>query len=393
MLIDLDVVPAPVPPGEKWRPWWGRVAVAVVPLLLLGGGAAGARPMVFEQVADSGGRPAAAILLDERALYSVQEAADGDGVEVAARPLVEGGPSWQFRAGLSTNGSVKLSRAGTGLVVSDDQTVKIVDAATGKDRWQLDAGAALIQGDQVVIRGDGVVKLADLGTGRIRWSQPGEALSANFDPSGRYLFTVDVVGSLIAQVRSVADGRLLATHPLPGKGVSIVQSPIVGDRVYLFGQSDVTVLRLGDLTALWTAPADVLSPASIVACGKLDCVSGEQGTSALDPATGELRWTAPNWLGYSGGIVRRVDGHIVLADPATGHVIRDLGRGEAAGDLMLRAAGDRTQVTDLRTGHVYGMLDGVTPFGCVRAGEFLACRKAGGTTVWRVPTAETRTAS
>ncbi|WP_221326302.1 PQQ-binding-like beta-propeller repeat protein [Actinoplanes sp. L3-i22] len=389
MLIDLDVVPATAPPRERRRPWWRPVALAVVPLLLLGGAAATARPMVFQQVADTGGRPAAATLLDPRALYTVQDAPGGDGVEVAARPLVAGGPSWRVWAALATNGSVRLSRAGTALVVSDDQTVKIVDAATGRDRWELDSGAALIQGDQVVIRGDGVLKLADLETGRVRWSQPGEALSAKLDPSGRYLFTVTVVGSLIAQVRSVADGRLLATHPLPGKGVSLGESPIIGDRVYLFGLSDLTVLRLGDLTPVWSAPADVLSPASIVACGDLDCVSGEQGTTALDPATGEPRWTAPNWLAYSGGIARRVDGHTVVADPATGRVLRDLGRGEAVDDLMLRADRDRTQVTDLRTGHVYGALTGVTPFGCVAAGDFLACRKDGGTTVWKVP----RTAS
>lgn len=384
MLIDLDVIPAPRPPRERRRPWWRPVIVAVVPMLLLGG-AATARPVVLEQVTDTGGRPAAATLLDARALYTVQEPADGDGVEVVARPLVTGGPSWRVRAPLTLNGSVRLFRAGTALVVRDDQTVKVLETATGQDRWDLDAGDALILGDSVVIRGAGVLTLADLDSGRARWTRPGEALAVSLDASGRYLFSVEVAGSLTARVRSVADGRLLATHRLPGQLVSLGNSPIVGDRVYVFNESGFTALRLGDLIPLWSASADVLALRDVGACGALDCVSGERGISAFDPATGELRWTAPNWLAYSGGLARRVDGHTVVADPATGRVIRDLGRGEAAGDLMLRADGDRTQVTDLRTGHVYGALNGVTPFGCVRAGEFLACREGGGTTVWRVP--------
>lgn len=389
MLIDLDVVPAPAPPVRRRdRRWWGFAAVTVVVLLVLGGAAAPSRPVVFPRVTSTGDRQVTSTLLTADTLYSVHDDTGEDSTAIVARPLPAGGPAWEARIPMMSADSVRLTSMGSVLVVQDDTSVKILDGATGKDRWDAAGETPLAVGNgTLLLRSEGAeVHLDDAETGRARWRQQVDSVDGSLDPAGRYVFLVDYAFSM--QVRSAVDGRLLASRDI---GQPDAAAPvIIGDRAYLLGSSTVTAVNLPDLTPAWTGKPLVLIPRQVMTCGDLLCVRGDSGVSALDPATGELRWTAPDGLGWSGGVFLRTDGRNALVDPATGRVVRDLGRGRAAGDLMLRADGDRTQVTDLRTGRLYGPLpSGVAPFGCVTAGEFLACAEHGGTTVWKIP----RTAS
>lgn len=386
MLIDLDVVPAPAPPRERVWPWRRFAAVAAgLLVLLLGGAAAPRRPVVFERVTDTGGRVTAATLLTPEALYTVHDATGDGSVEIVARPLVPGGPFWQARDPMLTADSVQLSRVGSVLVVRDDTTVKIVDVATGRDRWNAEGMFATVLGNRVLTRDDDSdVRLVDMETGRTLWRQRIDLVDAVPDPSGRFLLVMDFAMTL--QVRSAADGRLLTSRAV-GDEFEFATPTVIGDRVYLLGASTVTALNLADLKTVWVAKPLVLTPLEVTTCGDLLCVRGGSGVSAVDPATGALRWTAPGWVGWSDGVAQRTDGHNAVLDPATGAVVRDLGRGRAGGDLMLRLDGDRTQVTDLRTGRLYGALPGVVPYGCTVAADFLACRVNGDTVVWRVPRA------
>ncbi len=384
MLIDLDVVPAPAPPRQRReRRWWGFAAVAVVVLLVLGGAAAPSRPVVFPRVTGTGDRQVTSTLLTTDTLYSVHDDTGEDSTAIVARPLLAGGPAWEARIPMMSADSVRLTRMGSVLVVQDDTTVKILDGVTGKDRWDAVGETPLAVGNgTLLLRSEGAeVHLVDAETGRARWRQQVDSVDGSLDPAGRYVFLVDYAFSM--QVRSAVDGRLLASRDI---GQPDAAAPvIIDDRAYLLGASTVTAVNLPGLTPAWTGKPLVLIPRQVMTCGELLCVRGDSGVSALDPATGELRWTAPDGLGWSGGVFLRTDGRNALVDPATGRVVRDLGRGRAAGDLMLRADGDRTQVTDLRTGRLYGPLpSGVAPFGCVAAGEFLACGEHGGTTVWRI---------
>ncbi|MFI1988172.1 PQQ-binding-like beta-propeller repeat protein [Actinoplanes sp. NPDC020271] len=390
MLIDLDVAPPPVPVRSRRPPWRTiRVVVAAAVLLLLDGAAVAPRPVVFPQVAATGAESVVSSTLTPEALFTARE--EDDGVTVVARPLVAGGPSWQAEArGVASDG-VELSRSGSVLVVRDGDTLRVLDVATGQERWAVQQELTTVLGDHVLITGEeGGVRFADLETGRVRWRQQTSPAEAALDSSGRFLCLFDIDSTL--QVRSVTDGRLLAQRTLVDLSETLGPT-IVGDRVYLLGASTVIALRLDDLTTAWTGKPLVLTPTVVAACGDLICVRARSGVSGLDPATGALRWTGPGWVGWSsdsssaglaGGIAQRSDGSNAVLDPATGGVVRLLGRGRVAGDLMLRLDGDRTQVTDLRTGRLYGTLTEVAPYGCTAAGDFLACRKHGGITVWKI---------
>jgi outer membrane protein assembly factor BamB len=125
----------------------------------------------------------------------------------------------------------------------------------------------------------------------------------------------------------------------------------------------------------------------VTGCDGLVCAVGEPGLSVLEPATGHVRWSSTRWrLAAAGGLVVSDDGAAARVDLATGRVLRDLGAGTPAGDLMLRAGdGDRMWVTRLRSGRVLAELTGVAPRGCQARGAYLACTTAGSrVTVWRV---------
>ncbi|WP_164465874.1 PQQ-binding-like beta-propeller repeat protein [Actinoplanes teichomyceticus] len=391
MLIDLDAAPPPAPARSRRLPWRRlRIAAAAAAvLLLLGAAAAPPVAVVFPRVADTGGRSAVAVLLTPQALVTAHPASGGDEIDVVARPLAPGGPSWRSRLSLPARDSLRLSRSGSVLVVDDELTVRILDAATGRERWAVGPDdSALVTGDRVLLTrydaaGASELRLAELETGRVRWSRPGEAFAAVLGDAGRYLFTLAADGR--AEVRSAVDGRLLGSRPLnESVDPDDPDVAVVGERVYVLGPASVTALRLADLTPAWRSPARVPMPTGATRCGDLVCFPGERGLTAVDAGTGATRWSAPEWVAYSGGVASARDRRTVLLDPATGRVIRRLGRGRATGGLMLRVDGDHTRVSDLRTGRAYGTLPGVLPYGCTAAGDLLACPQAGGTTVWRV---------
>jgi outer membrane protein assembly factor BamB len=390
VLIDLDVAPAPSPDRVRQPPWRAlRIVIVAVVLLLLGGAGAPPRRWAFTEVGGSGGRATMATLLSPEALYTAhgREREEG-GVELFARPLAPGGPSWNVTVDqVWPQDGVRLIRSGSVLVVSGGGGVAVLDPRTGREVWPASEWAdVLVLGDRAVLVGfdeADTLRLADLATGRILWTRRAEVGDAMLDATGQYLLVLDRQGG--AQVRSAADGRLLGSRHLDESvDAEAPAVTVAGDRAYVFGPTTVTALRLADLAPAWPRPAGVLMPSGATACGDLICVRGARGVTALDPGTGAVRWTSPDWFSYVDGVARAKDGRIVVLDPATGRVTRKLGRGEVTGGLMLRAVAGNTEVADLRTGQFYGTLPGVLPYGCKAVADLLACSTLGGTTVWRM---------
>ncbi|KUL25013.1 hypothetical protein ADL15_42890 [Actinoplanes awajinensis subsp. mycoplanecinus] len=391
VLIDLDATPAPAPESARPVPWRTfRVAIAAAVLLLLGAAAAPAKARVFPRVADTGGRSSLAALLTPSTLYTVHAGkTEQDGVEVVARALTPGAPSWRAPASnLSVTETFTLTRIGSVLVISGQVSMAVLDATTGKERWPTTEWSGLkVAGNRVLLGesdGSDTVRLADVETGRILWTRKGQVTAATLDASGRNLVMIDDSGNV--RVRSAATGRVLATGSFnqspEQEGVQAVR--VIGDRVYVLVPNSVTAYTLPGLTPAWPVPALVGMPTEATACGELLCVLGGWGITALDPATGAKRWSVPGVTDYTDGVARAPDGRIMTLDPRTGQVIAKLGRGQVTGGLMLRAGAARTEVADLRAGRTYGVLPGVLPYACTAAGDFVACPDNGGTAVWQV---------
>jgi outer membrane protein assembly factor BamB len=310
---------------------------------------------------------------------------------VEARPLVPGGPRWSAEVA-THEGTISLEA--TTIVVRPARLSGAIflDAATGRIRWRTpELSAVLVLGDRVAVADTETLRMLDLATGRVRWERPAPAIALDTDAGHRYLLGLDRVGR--ATVYSAADGATLTTGPDLGvdpylwglgEAVGTSDAKIVKDILFLYAPTSVAAYRLRDLAPLWEAPAvdeRLLGP-----CGDLICTTGDRGAIAFEPATGKVRWTSPRWRSIApDGLAVAVDHRVARIDPATGRVREELGRGELAGDLLLRYDGDRTFVTGLSDGAVLGSVPVTALSGCATAGSYLACpTDAQAVTVWRV---------
>ncbi|WP_433302426.1 PQQ-binding-like beta-propeller repeat protein [Actinoplanes sp. CA-030573] len=418
-VIDLDRAP----PRPRPRPGHGgvhraRPIVAVLLALMLGGSVAPAGHDRITHVADTGGRPTAFALApgalfaahgragggapgalfaaDGRAgggapgvLFAAHGRVGGGATVIEAIPL-GGGPGWSA-ALAGERPALSLDPTGSTLVYWPAQNGRItfLDAATGRVRWEgPESGIARVIGDRVAVADPmrSIVRMADLATGRTIWEARGEAYSFDIGDPGTALLSLDHDGR--ATLRSVADGSVLASGRDFGidpyeQGIGRASAAVIaGGTVYVHAQTFVAAYRLRDLVPLWRTP--VLEPSEIVACGPLVCATGSHGATALDPATGAVRWTNPVWQTISNGLAMDGGGGTVRFDPATGRVVAELGRGGVVGGLMLRFDGERTWVSDLAGGRVIGFLPMLAPGPCTAAGIYLACLAGDAVSVWAI---------
>jgi hypothetical protein len=203
----------------------------------------------------------------------------------------------------------------------------------------------------------------DLATGRPIWT-------ASFAGSISPAKTRDRDGTVIVaaadrlSLRSVRDGKVLASTPLPpvaDGGSSWAQ--LIGD-VVLVGQGKaVTAYRTADLTRRWqiTEPDDAGNYAS---CTGLICGKAGPALVALDPATGRPRW--------------RTDGQVDVVTGADYDILVQTGESRpvravepASGDLAADLSGWQTFTTTTGAGPVLltraGPVRGTT-FGVLRPG-------------------------
>lgn len=383
MLIDLDVVPTS-PERSSARATGSRryalVAVAALVLLLLGGAAVLPRGPGVVEVLKADGLGLSAGLLTTEAVYIARS--DG---RIEAVPLCEGCPAWNVK--ITTGQRLQLADGGTLVVDSNDAGVAtFLDARTGTVLWSQD-GFPFVQlvGGRVAEWSpeDGVLRLRDLRTGRLFWKRAASAFAGDET-------RVVLLDGARAAVYAAADGReLTGPRPLGVRGEVDFSLPgaaveVVGERLVVIGGRWVAAFRLDGLEPEWRTPT--VSPFGVTGCGEgLLCVVGFEGLTTLEPATGRVRWSGPQWrLVTDGDVLTDKDGRSARVDLATGRVVQDFGRGRPVHDLVFYPEGARTTLVGAGDGRVRGVIPRVTPDACQRAGDLLACLRHDLTvTVWR----------
>ena len=363
---------------------WRRVALGVCALLLLVlGPAAVPEPgTTLPQVAGSGER-VASWLLTADALYTTALHGRAGDYRLVAHPLVPGGPRWT-RAVRSEFEQPVLRHDGDLLFVAGRDsggTSTVLEAATGTVRWVAPGFDYVVPaGDRVLQQGRGRMALVDPATGRTLWRRLDQRGFAHVDVMGGYL--VGIGDGRVATLAS-RTGEQIGSASIVAKDIP-VGGAVIDSRAYVWTPGDLTALRLPDLGRVWTVP--IAAPVAAATCGRLLCVTGAGGVTALDPATGAVRWTGTDLTEWLGGLAVTRDGRVVEIDSETGTARRELGRGRPAGDLMLRTDRDGVLwVTEQESGRIFGTLRDVKPDGCEWTGDHLACPTTDlRVTVWKV---------
>ncbi|GLW28692.1 PQQ-binding-like beta-propeller repeat protein [Actinoplanes regularis] len=244
---------------------------------------------------------------------------------------------------------------------------------TGSDALLAVTGTRSLSGSNRRVQG--LIEVLDPITGSSRWQLrvPSTAVVLGVpgpaDTSSRMLVVRD---DRTAVLYDVADGRLLATRDLPAANYG-PENPVVAGGVVLLrhpGLSGMEVSAYDPVTLrpLWSEVAD--GTFEVRACGLLACLLGQYGVHAVDPETGDRRWTRAGWqaveergsvlLAYPDTDISRPVG---LVDSVTGRVLVDLtgwlplAGTNSTGDLLVIRevpVGARTMVAvaDQVTGHL-----------------------------------------
>jgi outer membrane protein assembly factor BamB len=306
---------------------------------------------------------------------------------------------------------------------SDDPGTTAISVATGAAQWERPGNVINLAGSSALLAVEAVRSLGGAGrrvqgpidaldplTGQTRWTVqvPSTAVLLGVPgpgDSGTRMLLVHDDRSLA--LHDLETGRLLRTGKVPPADYN-PNNPAVVDGVILLrhpGERSVEISAYDPVTLkqIWTEPAD--GAYDIKACGMLACLTGFDGTRALDPVTGDLRWSRPEWqnveqrgtmfLAYGGADTSTPIG---IVDPGTGRLRVDLTGwrpvgGDGGGDhlLVTRAveAGARTMVAVARPGETRPRLLADLPAGtgdCQAVPGRLVCRSMyGELVVWAYP--------
>jgi PQQ-like domain len=424
-IIDLDR-PAPRTATEPWSPGL-RPALVLVVLLLslttLGFAVSPARRLT--QVLAAGGQPAAAFVLGPGALYTAHYG-NNPNTESAVRRwrLSDGELSWATPLPQNV-ANLKIDPASHVLMASSGSTPKVafLDTESGRQLWDLDTTVAAVVGmaaGVVLIRADlgpttSRLRLADARSGREIWSRtvgpiaelgPEDMFTAAPSRIVAVAVTGDVTVLRWTDGGLLGEGRLNVALPVRANydaGVSdFFGVSAVGDRIYVsrrdHGRASMTAFTVLPVTRLWSVAG---GPAGYVSdCAVVLCVADTRSVAGVDPATGAVRWTAPE-IGSAGrfdqtqllGYDQQENPNAAVLDARTGRVVRRLGQTFRVGGLLLRLddvvpGRSWVSVVDPADGtpHLVGSLAVGAPYGCVARDAFLACPTVNGPTdVWRLP--------
>jgi hypothetical protein len=358
--LDTDWEPRESPHASPWRIGRrsGLVVGLLVCLLLVSGLAGSATPApIWRWVASVPAALGDSYVLSGGRVFVMSRQPSGTTVDAYGLP----GGRHLWRAALPARVDLLAFQEAAGELLAEaagveqGQRVTALDATTGRVRWRLD-GAVFYQSVQPASSylllmvapppsGPDQLRLVDVRSGAAIWSRvltPGTST----DPVGSGKLVLDSPAGPV-QILDEHTGRLLVTAQLdtgpepvdqslePGSGTAFYA---VGDRLIITyqrttGGTDVSAYDMSTLERRWHL--DVSDPVLNVAdCAAVLCLSSEHGMTAVDPATGQRRWTTTRWTfgGAQGGLIDATDvpnpdnqpSHTVLLDPGTGRTVLDL---------------------------------------------------------------------
>ncbi|MGX6602522.1 outer membrane protein assembly factor BamB family protein [Micromonosporaceae bacterium Da 78-11] len=301
----------------------------------------------------------------------------------------------------------------------EDPGTTAVSIDTGAALWRRPGNVVTVAGSSTLLaativrssgnsgrRVQGQVDAVDPVTGLSRWTVPIPSTAVLLgvpgpaDEGARMLLVHD---DRTAAVHDLVTGRLLASTKLPATDYDPDNPAVAGGLLLLSHPgaqgTEISAYDPVTLKPLWTEPADGVY--SIRACGRLACLTGAHGVRAVDPLTGDRRWSRPDWQaieqrGPMSIVFASPDGTapLGLIDPDSGRMLVDLAGwrlvGGSGGDhlLVTRAvgAGARTMVAVARPGDPRPSLLAELPAGtgdCQTVPSRLVCRSTyGELVVW-----------
>jgi outer membrane protein assembly factor BamB len=284
-----------------------------------------------------------------------------------------------------------------GAGAADDRLVA-VDAATGTVRWArpLDPSTVLA----AVMTGPGSASGASRVAGPVSVAGlvtlASDGTLQSLDPAtGTPRATSKPAAAATTAATAAARGAAPALRLIVTARTLMLAAPLGTGAVGLSGFDPVT------LTPQWTVqlppPADV----TYQPCGELLCAQGPDSTTAVDPATGSVRWQLDGLVRQAGHRIA-VAGQVPatdstrLVDVATGRVTRTLAHstvvgaaGRAAQLVLGRSDGGRTtfSLLDLDTGDLRELGSAAGQYdSCQVTTGYLACRATDSAVIrlWRV---------
>ncbi|MCG5472844.1 PQQ-like beta-propeller repeat protein [Micromonospora sp. LAH09] len=374
-----DPEPLPRPPRANGR----QVRCGLVLLLALVTLAASAVSPPRRAPLTLPARPGADVLVDGDLVLVMEPASPTGQGQLAAYRLPGGEPVWQAPLSAEARYWGMFPLAGmmlaTGYEIGPEgretRTVAL-DQATGAYRWQQPGTAFELTDGNLLLRTGGEtlpssLRAVDTCCGTVRWQLPATTAEINVRDTGQGVDRVvlnQVDGPV--EVRDAITGAVLARADLRPPDGGQIRVDLTGDLLLAIdrGSGTVTAYGLDQLDRRWTRTGVHVDFA--LDCGAVLCVrTGNNELQAVDPATGELRWSNSRWgwaWPYDGRLIVNAltseDGpsHFVVLDPLTGWELADLGRW----DLYQLSAGDRLVGTRQHPdgGKVVGEVD-------VRAGK------------------------
>jgi outer membrane protein assembly factor BamB len=420
-LIDLDATPAPRPARRRSRPFRGLLVLGLLLAVSLGGATAPPSPP-----------PAPVILAGDFADYAFLQgnrlfvvSPGRGGTQILRTYRLPGAAlAGQVTIGLAGGSVSGVAQAGGTLLVAigDPSVTLAVDATTGRELWEFGAAVVGVSPGTVLLssaptQSDAAVWALDARSGEVRWRvrQPDGGLltlpglpSFSGMPSAAGRAPADLPRWLIA---TTAKGLVTAYDTGTGRPIATVRAtpPDVtyassGQFVVGSGSAGLAAYALPPLTRRWHAPVDPGTDLLQADCVAVLCAyHGEDGVSAVDPATGRTLWNSDVWtslepLGSS--LVAAVgegslEGlRLTVLDPVTGRSRGDFGGWRAIGgpDGSIRYAqhpGPVTYFGELdpasRTVRLLGQVAGLSGH-CDAAGGALICRRLDGSlAIWPIP--------
>ncbi|GAA4698525.1 outer membrane protein assembly factor BamB family protein [Phytohabitans rumicis] len=412
-VIDLDVVSAAAPTA-RYRPWhrWPGVVAAVAALLLLLGGAAVPVERPWDRPVVLDGVPLGGMAAAGDTLYLARP-----GGVVTAHPA-GGGQRWSAPLGEADRlvadavGDLVLLQG----VVADTGPRRVftavVEAATGVPRWRRDgtvrlidraAGLVVLADDPAAVPGPFSYRLLELATGQEVWLWGARPDGATLTPVGA------ADGALAGLLQRDAAGRTVLLDAATRRSRPLPDTPQATDA---YGTDDGLLLRAFDdarvelvmydwatLRPRWRVAAP-LNGLLLGRCGPWLCVTDGEGTAAVDPADGQVRWQRPGAPNAPGQPLvlhafNPAAPAVTLVDPVTGRPVLELagwtgvGAPAAGRQVATRWRVDgRTQIVavELASQRVYPLAEAVVAAdSCVTSERLLACRSGAGTlTMWRL---------